>query len=349
MDQIKMGRGSWLTSGPFFAALLVGVVVHGQAAGGQAPPGVAPGPAQAAGVQAPVATTPGSAQTAPATEPDKVVLKVGDTSITAGEIEKAIQDLTPQAQRSLVGQGQGRKPIGDEYVLLLVLSQQALANHLDATPAFKELMALNRMKILASQEYQQISQKAVVTPEETSKYFAAHQSEFDEIQVLQVVIRKKLQGAKEGTPGFTEEEAKTRAEEIRKAFMAGDDPTKIADKYQVESLVRVDTHPYAVHRGSMREDMEKAAFALKPGQVTEVFDFGQALAFVKVVSHQTEDLKNVTAKIENTLRQQKITTALDTLKKNSKVWMDAAYFAAPPGGRAPLKPQTTIGGPKIPQ
>jgi len=333
MDQIKVRRGSWLTGGLLFAAFLVGVV-YGQAPGGQAPAGTAPGSAPAAAFN---------------TLPDKVVLKVDDMSVTAGEIDKAIQGLPPQAQRSLVGQNQGRRPIGDEYVMMLVLSQQALAHHLDATPEFKELLALNRIKILASQEYQQIVQKAAVTPEETSKYFAAHQSEFDEIQVLQVVIRKKPQGAKEGTPGFTEEEAKTRADEIRKAFIAGDDPTKIADKYQVESLVRVDTQPYPVHRGSMRGDMEKAAFELKPGQVTEVFDLGQALAFVKVVSHQTEDLKNVSARIENTLRQQKINTALDTLKKDAKVWMDDAYFAAPPGGRAPLKPQTIIGGPQIPQ
>jgi len=332
MDQIKVGRGSWLTGGLLFAAILVGVV-YGQAPGGQAPPGTTPAPAPAA-----PATTP----------PDKVVLKVGDTSVTAGEIEKAIQGLTPQAQRSLAGQNQGRRPIGDEYVMMLVLSQQALAHHLDSTPEFKELVALSRIKILASQEYQQILQKAVVTPEDISKYFAAHQSEFDEIKVLQVVIRKKAPGAKEGGPGFTAEEAKTRAEEIRKAFIAGDDPAKIADKYQVESLVRVDSHPYPVHRGSMREDMEKAAFELKPGEVTEVFDLGQALAFVKVVSHETQDLKNVSVRIESTLRQQKINNAIDALKKNAKTWMDDAYFASPPGGRQPLKPQTMIGGPLTP-
>jgi len=234
-------------------------------------------------------------------------------------------------------------------VTLLILSQQALTHHLDSTPAFKELLAQSRLRILASQEYQRIVQETVVTPEETSKYFAAHQSEFDEIQVLQVVVRKKPQGAKEGTPGFTAEDAKTRAEEIRKAFIAGDDPKKIADKYQVESLVRVDVQPFTVHHGSMRQDMEKVAFELQPGQVTEVFDLGQALAFVKVVSHQTEDLKTVSARIENTLRQQKINAALEALKKNAKVWMDDAYFAAPPGGRPPLRPPATTGAPLTPQ
>lgn len=327
MDQIRWGRASWLTGGPLIAALLMGVV-YGQAAGGQAPPGATPSPAPAA---------------PQASSPDKVVLKVGETSITQGQIEKAIQGLTPQAQNSLARQG--KKPIGDDYVMMLVLSQQALSNHLDSTPAYKEMLALSRLKILAGQEYQEIVQRAVVTPEETSKYYAAHQSDYEELQALLVVVRKKPEGAKEGTPGFTPEEAKTRAEEIHKAFVAGGDPKQVADKYQMENVVRVDAQPSTVRRGSMRPDLEKAAFELKPGQVTDVFDLGQALVFAKVVSHQTEDLKNVSSKIENTLRQQKINSAVDALKTNAKVWMDDAYFAAPPGPHAPPKPQTTVGSP----
>ena len=326
MDQIKVGRGSWLAGGLLLAAFLGGVV-YGQAPGGQAPAG----------------TAPGSAPAEPAkTPPDKVVLKVGDTSITAGDIDKAIQGLTPQAKRSLFVQNQGRRPIGDEYVLMLVLSEQALAHHLDSTPEFKEMVALNRIKILASQEYQEIAQKAAVTPQDVNKYYAAHPLEFDELKVVQVVVRKQPPGAKAGTPGFPAEEAKTRAEQIRKAFIAGDDPAKIADKYQVESLVRVDSQPFVVHHGTMRPDMEKAAFELKPGEVTEVFDLGQTLAFLKVVSHQTEDLKTVSPRIENNLRQQKINSSIDTLKKNAKAWMDDAYFASPIGGHPPLKPEATM-------
>ena len=329
MDQSRRGRGRWLAVGPAIAAFLIGVAC-GQAARGQAP-------GQA---------TPGSAPTAQASSPDKVVLKVGDTSITQREVERAIQGFPPQAQRNLAVQG--RRPLGDEFVKLLVLSQEALRQHLDSTPDFKDLLALDRLKILAEQEYQEIVRRAAVTPEETSKYYADHQSDFDAVQVLQVVVRKKPEGAKEGIPGFPAEEAKARAEEIHKAFIAGDDPKKIADKYRMENFVRVDEQPYAVRHGSMRADMEKATFELKPGQVTDVYDLGQALVFVKVVSHQAEELKNVSARIENTLRQQKINAALETLKQNSKVWMDNAYFSAPAGPPAQPKPPTAVGGPTTP-
>jgi hypothetical protein len=188
-----------------------------------------------------------------------------------------------------------------------------------------------------------------VTPEETSNYFAAHQSDFDELQVLQVSVRKKAEGAKEGTPGFPPEEAKTRAEEIRQAFIAGQDPKQVAEKYQMANVVRVDTQPFTIRRGQGSADMVKAAFELKPGQVTEVFDSGAALGFLKVVSHQAEDLKSATPKIESILRPQRINSALDALKAKSKVWMDDSYFASPPGPQVPPKPPSTPSAPVVPK
>ena len=327
MDQIRWRRALGLTGGALIAALVAGVV-YGRAAGGQAPAGTTPNPAPAA---------------APAS-PDKVVVKVDDQSVTEEAIEKAIHSLPQQAQTSLARQG--KKPLGDEYVMMLVLSREALSNHLDDSPDYKETLALTRLKILAQEEYQQIIQRVAVTPEETSNYFAAHQSDFDEVQVLQVTVRKKPEGAKEGTPGFPPDEAKTRMEEIRQAFIAGQDPKQLADKYQMANVVRVDSQPFTIHRGQGPADMVKAAFELKPGQLTEVFDFGTALGFVKVVSHQTGDLKSATPKIESILRPQKINSALDALKAKSKIWMDDAYFASPAG---PQKPPSTPSAPTVPK
>jgi len=306
-------------------------VVYGRTPGGQASAGPAPSAA------------------AQSSSPDKTVLKVGDESVTQGELEAVVNTLTPQAQKSL--SAQGRRPIGDQVALMLILSQEGASHHLDSTAAFQRVLAMARRQILAQAEYQEIVRQSVVTPEETSRYFAAHQSEFEEAQIQQVVIRKKPEGAKEGTPGFTAEEAKTRAEEIRKALSSGDDPKKVAEKYQVPNLLRVDAEPSSVHRGAMRADMEKAAFELKDGQVSEVFDFGQALVFFKLVSNKVEELKNVSSQIEKTLQQQKVNSALDALKKSAKVWMDDAYFAAPSqaGPQGAVKPPVLPGGTATPK
>jgi len=330
MNQIQCGVKRWLTSGLLIAAVLVGVG-YGQTPGGQAP-------------AAPSATPP-----AQSSSPDKVVLKVGDESVTQKEVDGFIQTLPPQAQKTLAAQG--RRPLGDEYALMLVLSQNALRHHLDSTPAFQQMLALTRTRLLASTEYQEIAREAAVTPEEISKYFAAHQSEFEEVRVNQVVIRIKPEGAKGEVPGLTAEEAKTRAEEIRKALSSGTDPKKVAEQFQVANVVRVDAEPFPVRRGNMRADMEKAAFELKEGEISPTFDLPQTLVFFKVASHKVRDLKEVSPQIENSLRQQKVNSTLDDLKKNANVWMDDAYFAAPiqPAAQAPTKPLVTPGGPPTPK
>src|SRR5208337_4546560 len=258
--------------------------------------------------------------------------------------------LSPQVKRTLAAQG--RQSLGDEFVQLLLLSQDALKHHLDSTPAFRQMLAFRRRQLLATTEYEEIVRQSVVTPEEISKYFAAHQSEFEEVEVNEVVIRKKPEGAKEGIPGLTAEEAKNRAEEIRKALSAGDDIKKLADKYQVPNVVRVDTVPSPVRRGAMRPDMEKAVYELKEGQVSEVFDVTQYLVLYKVASHKAAELKRgVSAQIENTLQQQKVKSVIDELKKNAKVWLDDSYFSASsqPGPQGAAKPPAVSVEPVTPK
>jgi hypothetical protein len=255
------------------------------------------------------------------------VLKVGDTSVTAGEVERFIKGLTPQAQNVLARQG--RRPLGDDFVKLLVLSQDALSHHLDSTPAYRDLLAVHRREVLAQLAYQEIMQRAEITREEISAYYTAHHSEYEETQLYQVVVRKKPQRAKEGDPGLSAEDAKARAEEIRKAMSSGDDPKKVAEKYSKPGAVRVDGYPEIVHRGELRDDMEKAAFELKEGQVTDVYDLGYALAFLKVDKHIVVDLDTASPKIQTTLQQEKINSALDELKKKANVWMDESYFGPP--------------------
>lgn len=310
MSNIRSVQERWFTIGLLMVGLSMGTA-YGQAPAGQKPTGLVLSDALA-----------------PQAASDKVVLKVGDEAVTQGDIDGLIKSLNPQAQKALATQG--RRPLGEQYALMLVLSQNAVSHHLDATPSFQRTLALQRTQLLAQLAYQELAQQNGVSPEETSKYFAAHSKEFDQVLIRQVVILKKPEGAKEGL-GLTAEEAKARADAIRKALSAGEDAKKVAEQFRLPDVIRVDPDPTAVRRGAMRADMDKAAFELKDGQVSQDFDSPQSILFFQVTGHRPADLKDVSSQLENIVRQQKIEGALAELKKNAQIWMDDGYFAASSG------------------
>ncbi len=293
-------------------------------------PASSPGsPNQQANPGAPAGTPTSPASNTPGG--DKVVLKVGDEQITQADLDSLLANLGPQVQQTI--STQGRRPIGERYVLMLVLSQQAINDHLDSTPSFRQQAALQRRQMLAQAEYQHLMGHAPVSPDEIGQYYSTHPTESDEADVRQIVVRKRSEGAKEGTLGLAPQEARTRLEEIRKALAAGTDVKKVVQDLNDPKNIQIDANPRTVRRGQLLPALDKAAFELKDGAFSETVEVPQALVVLQVVAHHRAELKDVSTQIENTLRQQKLDAAVADLKKKAAVWMDEDYFktpAAPP-------------------
>ena len=316
-----------------------------------APPASNPTPAISAAPSLSQPTSP--AVQAPVPE-DAVVLKVGDQKFTKADIDRLILHLDPRSQQTIATQG--KKEIGDRYALVVALSDQAHLHHLDQTPEFTQRMALEKQQMEAQFAFEEINKQAKVTPEEVQQYFTAHAADYDQITVRQFVVRKKAAEPKPdpahpapptgpGT-GLSPEEAKTRAEAIRKEVAGGTDIKKVIEDFKAPGDIIIEGEPRAIRRGGMRPEMEKVAFALKDGEVSEPLDLPQALVFFQVTKHNQTDIKDVTPEIEKKLQQQKVNATLDGVKKSANVWMDEQYFGAP------SKPAAgpTLGGPvtKIP-
>jgi len=92
--------------------------------------------------------------------------------------------------------------------------------------------------------------------------------------------------------------------------------------------------------------LDKAAFELKDGGVSDSLDTPQALVFLQVVGHHHADQKEVAADIENTLRQQKLEAELAGLRTKTNVWMDEDYFKSQ---AAPAPPQQPPASPTTPK
>jgi hypothetical protein len=212
-------------------------------------------------------------------------------------------------------------------------------------------LAFQKQQLEAQSAYEEINQQAKVNPEEVQQYYTAHTADYDEITVRQIVVRIKPPAppAASGAaapptgPGLSPEEAKTRAAAIRKELAAGTDIKKVMEDFKAPGDVIIEADPRKIRHGGMRPEMEKVAFALKDGEISEPLDVPQALVLFQVTGHGHADLKDVTPEIEKKLRQEKVDAAMAEVKKNNPLWMDDQYFAGP------AKPQAgpTLGAPVL--
>lgn len=278
-----------------------------------------------------VASAPRAAGASPArasASPDKVVMKVGDEKITAAQIQMLVKSSPPQILRTVTAQEPSST--GEQYALMLALSQRAIRDHLDQDPEINLLMKMQEQQMLAQAEYKKLVNDVKVTSEDVSQYFAVHKSDFDRADVRQVTVRKKPTGAKPDIPGLSEKEARLKAEEIRKALVGGADATKLAENYKTElSVVYIEITPRDVRRASLQGDVQKQIFDLKDGKNSEIMENAQSVYFTQMVKHHNGQLNDVAREIESKLHKERLQAAIDNIKNSSNIWLDPDFFAAP--------------------
>jgi len=271
----------------------------------------------------------GGPQPSPAATPpaSRIVLKVGDRSVTQAEIEFFIHNMDQQTQRALAQQG--LRTLGEQYALMLVLAHEATTKHLDEGADFRRQMEGQQERMLAQAEFQDLQQQAKATPDEISQYYSTHGEDFDSVQVRQIVVRSKPQDAKEGTPGMTLEEGQARVEAIKKALASGTDPKQVAKDFSIANQVWVEAEPRNFRQSPSLSPLQKAAFKLKDGEFTETQRVAGTLTVLQVVGHRRLELKDASQEIENILRNQKLDANIKDLKNKSNIWMDETYFKTP--------------------
>jgi len=90
------------------------------------------------------AAAPTSKNAAPSA--DRVVMKVGGVPVKKSEFESTIGDIEPQGDPDKgEANEKDRRRLGSDYASVLMLSQMAVANHLDSTPEIRQKLAVARL------------------------------------------------------------------------------------------------------------------------------------------------------------------------------------------------------------
>jgi len=269
----------------------------------------------------PEGSVPATAKSNPST-PGRVILKVGDAQITQADFEAGIDDFEGEKQDPTE---KDRRKLGDDYASVLMLSQRALAEHLDSTPELSRQLMIDRLQTLSNAEFDHLKRQAEPTAEEVRQYYATHLSDYDEISIRRLFIWKRHEATKSG-PGLNPQDARARADAILQASASAGDANALADAFKGSKDALLDTAPSTFPRGELPAHMEKAAFAMKQNEWSQVEDTPDRILLIQLVERKREPLEEVSSLIKQRLQEEKLQVAIDEMKKNAAIWMDEKYF-----------------------
>jgi parvulin-like peptidyl-prolyl isomerase len=204
---------------------------------------------------------------APVVPPDRVVVAVGDVTITAAQFDQII-DAIPEQYRS-AARGSGRKQFADNIVRIEILAQEGKRRKLNESSLYRTQSVFEGANILANMTYEDLGKSAKFDEADVRKYYEAHKAEFEQVHARHILIR--MQGSavpiKPGQKDLTEAEALAKAQDLRKRIQAGEDFAVLARQESDDTGSGASGGDLGFfRRGQMVPAFEQAAFALQPGE-----------------------------------------------------------------------------------
>ncbi|MDQ3280119.1 MAG: peptidyl-prolyl cis-trans isomerase [Acidobacteriota bacterium] len=286
---------------------------------------------------APATAAPATAA-ATAAQGDPVVIAAGDVSIRKSEFEAALQTLPAEYQQ--YASGPGKRQFAEDYLRMKMLASQGLKNGLDKDPEVVSQLALMKENLIAQAQLQRVEKGITISDADLRKQYDAKKDQYEQVKARHILIAfKGSQAAQPGKPELTEEQAKAKAEDIRKQIVGGASFDELAKKESDDTGSGArggDLGEFG--RGQMVPEFEKAAFDAKPGDVTPVVRTQFGYHIIKVDEHGYTPFDQVKPTLERTERQSRLQAALDQMKNGAKTTFNDTYFGpatAPAPGAAP--------------
>mgnify|MGYP001049639218 CR=1 FL=1 len=261
-----------------------------------------------------------------------VVLKVNDKAYTTADLEREIAQEARRASRDVqayLASKEGQKQFLDRLVRRELLMQEAEKQKLGERPEVAEQVAALRRELMVRTLLQEeVSAKIRIGDKEVQEYFTSHPEEFsgDEVRLRHILVG-------------TDEEAKYVLDRLKKepfealAKMLSKDSSTASKGGDLGYLRREQMFP----------DMAKAAFALKPGEVSAAIrsPFGlHVLQFVDRKKGQAFAFDQVKEQLRRRLleerQNQRFQEWIKGLEAAAKVTRDESLL--PVGAVAPAPP-----------
>jgi parvulin-like peptidyl-prolyl isomerase len=267
---------------------------------------------------------------------DRVVMKVGGAKVTEQQFESAIGEIEPQGDSDKGSADKDRRRLGDDYASVLMLSQLAVANHIDSTPEIRQKLAVARLQILSDAQFSRLLNQTKPSSSELNGYYQAHLADFDRVQVRRLFIWK-VGGGSKNTKGLSAEDAKARAAAILQSSASGGDSLKLAEMFKGSDQGILDDQPLTFVRGQLPGKLDKTAFTMKVGQWAEAEDTPDHLILIYLAGRDRQPLSEVNSLVGKLVQGEKMQAKINELRKQAGIWMDEQYFGR--GGAMTTDPE----------
>ena len=276
--------------------------------------------------------TPSVDATSAGKKQGKVMAEVNSGSITTGDFERELKNL-PEYLKAMADTPQGRKEMLDTMVIRELILQQASKDGLDKGPEIEEkLIDLKKRLIVESFLKKKVETESNVSDEDLKKFYEQNKDKFktgEQIKASHILVK-------------TEKEAKDILAQIK----SGGNFEELAKKNSVDSSSAKGGDLGWFGKGSMVPAFEKAALALKEGQVSEVVksDFGFHIikltgkrpAGIRPLEEVKEQIKGA---IMPTKQQEVFQKIKEELKKTAKITVKEDVLNEMGGKKEEAKPE----------
>ncbi len=260
---------------------------------------------------------------------EEILAEVGPYKLTKSEFEAKLETAPPQVKMILAHQPQLKQALVKRWVEITLLALAAKDAGLDKDPKVKARLEEVTRQILA-QAYleQKLKETAKVDEKELKAYYEKHREKFQEPEAVRA--RHILIEVPQNATPAQEKEALAKAQKIRERILKGEDFAKLAKEYSADPGTKDRGGDLGFFtRGQMVKEFEKAAFNLKPGEVSEPVrtPFGYHLIKVEEVrASKQKTFAEVKNKVREELIQAKEEEAINqTIKALSKKYHAKIY------------------------
>jgi peptidyl-prolyl cis-trans isomerase C len=242
----------------------------------------------------------------------QIVAKAGRQVLTAKALNQRVNSLPPEYQKIIRQNPQFRQSLIDRWVQISLLSQEARARKLDRDRAIAEKINELVDTVLA-QEFvtKYVFAKIKVTDKEISNYYSEHKAKFEEPEMVKarhILVRVSSEAEPDDWGA-----AETRIREIKKRLDGGEDFAAVAqtsseDPGSKDKGGELGFFP----RGQMVPEFEKAAFALRTGEVSGPIKTAFGYHIIKV-----EDRKEAKSKAFDEVKEEVKNRLIETKQEEA--------------------------------